>query len=106
MIDYVLIGSRLKEQRDSLGLTQERVSEQAGITPVYLSKIENGKVHPTLEALHAICEVLQLELSEVFGGTASESVNYQNETVVNLFRKCSPSVKPIAVKLLEDLSRL
>ena len=106
LIDYKLIGSRIKKQRELLGMTQEILSEKVGITVVYLSKIENGKVHPTLEALSAICGALGCDIGLVFSGAESESDHYQNETVVQLFRKCSPRVKPIALKMLEELASL
>ena len=48
-IDYTMIGKRLKESRMAAKLTQEKVAEAADITTVYLSKIENGKVTPTLD---------------------------------------------------------
>ena len=43
IIDYKLIGSRIKNKRLEQKLTQEQVSQAANITSYYLSKIENGK---------------------------------------------------------------
>lgn len=106
MIDYKLIGSRLKSERESKRLTQEAVAEQADITTVYLSKIENGKVHPTLNTLSAICAVIDCDLGSVLLNSASESKDYQSEKVVQLFHACSPEVKPIALELLKGLSKL
>ena len=51
MVDYKVIGLRLKTYRQQAGLTQETVAERAGITVVYLSKIENGHVRPTIDLL-------------------------------------------------------
>ena len=106
MIDYKLIGSRLKSEREAKRLTQDAVAEQADITTVYLSKIENGKVHPTLNALSAICTVIDCDLGTVLLNSASESKDYQSEKVVQLFHACSPEVKPIALELLKGLSKL
>ena len=106
MIDYKLIGSRLKLNRESKKLTQEIVAEHANITTVYLSKIENGKVHPTLDTLNAICTVIDCELGSILLNSASESSAYQNEKVVRIFNSCSPAVKPIALNLLEQLAKL
>ena len=50
-LDYAAIGGRLQARRKELGITQEDAAERAGITVVYLSKIENGRVHPTLDLL-------------------------------------------------------
>jgi len=106
MVDYKLIGSRIKTQRENRDMTQEHVAELADITVVYLSKIENGKVHPTLNTLSAVCSVIGCDLGEILLNVASESGKYQNEQVVMLFQNCDPNVKPIALKLLEQLSEL
>lgn len=106
MIDYKLIGSRMKKQREILGLTQEKLAEKVGITTVYLSKIENGKVHPTLETLSIICGALGCDIGKILLDSESESDKYQSEAVVQLFRKCSPNVKPIALEILEKLAKI
>ena len=106
MIDYKLIGKRLKGNREKTGLTQEKVAEISNITVVYLSKIENGKVHPTLETLSNICAVIDCELGDVLLDTAPESKNYQSEQVLQLFHECAPEVKPIAIELLKSLTKL
>ena len=106
MIDYKLIGERIKRQRETLGMTQENLSEKVGITVVYLSKIENGRVHPTLETLSAISGALDCDLGKVLLDIESEANPYQNETVVRLFQKCSPRIKPIALQILKDLSQI
>lgn len=106
MIDYRLLGSRLKAQRESLHLTQEQVAEKADITVVYLSKSENGKVHTTLDTLNTLCAALEYDLGHLFAAVTTESNQYQNERVHQLFHACSPAVKPIALKVLEDLSQI
>lgn len=106
MVDYKLIGSRIKKQRESRKMTQEQVAELVDITIVYLSKIENGKVRPTLDTLSAICSVLDCDLGEILLNVTSESSKYQNEYVIKIFNACSSHVKPIALNLLEQLSKL
>lgn len=106
MVDYKLIGSRLKAEREAKQLTQENVAEQADITTVYLSKIENGKVHPTLNTLSAICSVINCDIGAILLNSSSESKDYQSEQIVQLFHSCSPDVKPIALELLKNLSKL
>ena len=73
MVDFKLIGSRIKQQREHRQLTQEVVAEQADITTVYLSKIENGKVTPTLSTLDAICSILNCDLGSLLANSSVES---------------------------------
>lgn len=106
MVDYKLIGSRIKKRREELKFTQELLAEKADITSVYLSKIENGKVRPTLDTLSEICAVIELDLGNLLLNSVSESGHYQTDRVVQIFNSCSPKVKPIALDLLEQLSKL
>lgn len=106
MVDYKLIGARIKKMRINSKMTQEYVSEKAGITTVYLSKIENGKVKPTIDTLANICDIINCDIGSVLLNSVSESDQYQNETIVRLFRACSADVKPIAINLIEQLSKL
>ena len=73
---------------------------------VYLSKIENGRVYPTLETLSNICTELDVELAEVLSNTEMERKDYANDRVLELFNACSVRVKPIALSLLEELAKL
>ena len=105
-VDYSLIGKRLKENRMAAHLTQEKVAELSNITSVYLSRIENGKVTPTLDTLDTICCVIGADLGMVISGCQYDREQYGNDIVLELFRSCSPQVKPVAIKLLKELSTL
>ena len=103
-IDYFMIGKRLKEYRINAQLTQEKVAEASNITTVYLSRIENGKVTPTLDTLAMICSVINADLGMVISGCQCNNKDYGNDIVVELFSACSPEVKPVALKILKELS--
>ena len=106
MIDYELIGSRLRAARKAANLTQEALAEQVSLSTVYLSRIENGKVFPTLETLATLCSALGISLGWLFSGIEVEKEDYGNDQVVALFQSCKGRVKPIALNILRDLSEL
>ena len=87
-------------------MTQEQTAEAANIAPVYLSKIENGRVEPTLNTLGEVCAVLNLDIGAVLSGCQPPHDNYENDTVTRLFNACSPKIKPVALKILKELSEL
>ena len=106
MVDYKAIGSKLQSQRQKAGLTQETVAEQAGITAIYLSKIENGHVKPTIDLLENLCLAVGTDISFLFLDSSTSSNCYRNETVLRHFNRCRPEVKPVALELLETLTKL
>ncbi len=106
MIDYAVIGKRIQKARQEKGITQEKLAERVGISIVYLSKIENGRVYPTLEMLSNICTELDMDLAQVLANTEIAQKGYANDRVLELFNACSIRVKPIALSLLEELSKL
>lgn len=106
MVDYRLIGSRLKKFREIKNYTQETVAEKAEITVVYLSKIENGKARPTLDTLSNLCTILDCDLGEILLHSSLESNYYQTSQIVRLFNECTPQIKPIVLNLVEQLSKL
>lgn len=54
------IGLRIMALRKLAGLTQEQLSERAGLQRSHVAKIERGKYAVTLETIQAIAEALQM----------------------------------------------
>ena len=57
-INKRLIGIRIMQRRKALGLTQEELSEQIGLSKNHLSNIERGIYLPTTQAVMQICTAL------------------------------------------------
>ena len=55
----------IKVWREYRGLTQQQLSDKAGISKPYLSQIETGKRTGTTEILSAIAKSLDVSLEEV-----------------------------------------
>lgn len=55
------IGLKIKERRDTLGITQPDLAEMAGISVNTLYKIETGQGNPTVKVLNKIFEILGME---------------------------------------------
>jgi transcriptional regulator with XRE-family HTH domain len=55
----------IRTLRISKGIKQEVLAEQIGYSQSYLSELENGKHHFTLELLHKLAQVFQCEVSEL-----------------------------------------
>ena len=55
-----IIKINIKKYREKAGLTQEQLSEMAGISPDYLSEIERGKKIPSLKRFIKIANALDI----------------------------------------------
>lgn len=51
VVDYSLLGKRIREERLRLNLTQEKLAEDIGISTAYLGQIERGERSVTLDKL-------------------------------------------------------
>lgn len=61
------IGKRIAANRLQKGLSQATVSRRAGIDPSYLSRIETGKVHPTVRMAMRISSALRVSVQDLLG---------------------------------------
>ena len=78
------IGARIRELREEVGLTQEKLAYEAGLkSKGHLSGIEKGLVIPTLPTLSLLAERLNVELLDLV--TFPEESDRHN--LVNLTRR-------------------
>lgn len=62
-----MVTNKVKECREELGITQEELSKQAGISRTMISKLEtNQKVDCKVSTLMAIAKVFGKPVSEIF----------------------------------------
>ncbi len=60
------LGERVRELRKSHGWTLEQAASQAGLARSTLSKIENGQMSPTYEALKKLAVGLEISVPQLF----------------------------------------
>ena len=58
-------GSRLKEIRTCLNISQKELSEKTRLTLRTIQRIENNEVKPSLHSIKVISEALEIESSEL-----------------------------------------
>jgi len=59
-MDKVILGKRIREQRELKKLKQEKFAEMVGISNIHLSEIERGKKTPSMEAFIRIVNALDV----------------------------------------------
>lgn len=60
-----VFGQRLVAARVSMGMSQASIARLAGIAPSYLSRIENGKIHPTVDMAARLAAALRVPLDDL-----------------------------------------
>ncbi|MDA9207848.1 XRE family transcriptional regulator [Octadecabacter sp.] len=69
------LGGRVRDLRKAQGWTLEQAATQAGLARSTLSKIENGQMSPTYEALKKLAVGLQISVPQLFTQPKREQVN-------------------------------
>lgn len=60
------VGARVRELRLQRGLTQEQLSDEAGLHRVSLNKLENGRADLGVSRVRALAEALGVAPGELF----------------------------------------
>jgi transcriptional regulator with XRE-family HTH domain len=69
------LGSRVRDLRKSRGWTLEQAAVKAGLARSTLSKIENGQMSPTFDALKKLAEGLAISVPQLFTPPSKAQVN-------------------------------
>ena len=74
-VEPVDLGLRVRDLRKAHGWTLEQAATQAGLARSTLSKIENGQMSPTYEALKKLAEGLKISVPQLFTPPAKTQAN-------------------------------
>ncbi len=71
----LILGDRVRELRKARGWTLEQAAGQAGLARSTLSKIENGQMSPTYEALKKLATGLEISVPQLFTAPRRQQVS-------------------------------
>lgn len=60
------VASRLKQIRESKGMSQYRLAKESGVAASAINKVEAGITNPTVELMERLCSALGVTLAEFF----------------------------------------
>lgn len=63
----MIIGSRIRDERQKRGLTQEELGKLIGVSKVAISHYERGEEQPKVEKLSKLVEILNLTPNYILG---------------------------------------
>ena len=89
MINYVIIGNRIKEFRKRKGWTQATLAEFSGVEPSNISHIERAATKVSLPTLIKIANALDVSLDELVYQNLKKCEHVSNARINELLDDCN-----------------
>ncbi len=78
-MDYALLGSRIRQERLRLNMTQEKLAEKIEVTHAYIEQIERAERSVTLDTLVRLASLLEVTIDDLL----QDSIEFSNKHYVN-----------------------
>ncbi len=88
-LDYVVIGSRIREIRKSKQWTQAILAERSGVEPSNISHIERAATKVSLPTLVSIANALDVSLDELVYSNLNKSAHISVTLIDQLLTDCT-----------------
>lgn len=107
-LNFEMIGQKIRERRQSLGITQEFVANRLDVNPSHISNIECGRANPSLTALVKIANVLQCSVDYFIHEEYTFRMNRQedmtlDDKIIDKLKYCDPIKKDKILKIMDLL---
>ena len=83
-MDQIKVGAFLKHLRKEKGITQEKLSEELGVSGRTISRWETGRGMPDTSIMADLCKVLDISINELLSGQRLSSVDYNGKAEENM----------------------
>ncbi|MEZ0536575.1 helix-turn-helix domain-containing protein [Caldicellulosiruptoraceae bacterium PP1] len=112
--DNKLIGMRIREQREKLGLSRQELSEIVGLSDYYIGQLERGERQMSLPVLINIANILHISLDKLIYGNDLErsyikdtqenykaTLDYDIAEINELIKNCSQNELRLIKKIIK-----
>jgi len=96
------IGSRIRKQREFLGLTREQLAEMIDVTPKFCSDIELGVKGMSLNTLDVLSGMLKLSVDFILYGNATDENPDSVKMIFEMLDSCHSSKKKYAIEIMKN----
>ena len=73
-----VLGQRIRNYRNTKGLSQEKLAELSGCHPTYIGQLERGEKNATIESIEKISSALNVSLSKLFENIGTQETEARN----------------------------
>lgn len=100
---WLAVGERISRLRKNLGLTQEKLAEQADISIQFLVQIEHGKRTMKIGTLRKLCSALSVSADYLINGTEEFPCSAEINSILS---PLSDNDRTKAVKMLAAFTKI
>ena len=101
-IDFVRMGTIIKQARINAGMTQEQLSESVDVTPAFIGHIERGERSVSLKTLFAIADKLDISFDHLL---LQNVILDDTQQSIKAFEQLIKDKSPDAQKAVLDIVR-
>lgn len=106
MIDYEIIGLRVKHHRIRNKFSQEDLADMIGMSRISISCLERGERLPSLDSLVNLANALQVSANDLLG----ENLLYSEGSIcgreLDILSDCSPNEQAILLACMEEFKKV
>lgn len=106
MVDYIVIGSKIRQYRIECGITQEDLALQINTSAPYISKLERGIKKPSLEKLSEIAEVLNVTVNDLIYCTPYPINGSVDPKLQHMISLCPPEKQKMINKSITEIVKI
>lgn len=97
-MDWSTIGTRIRKQREYMGLSREQLAEMIDVTPKFCADIELGNKGISVQTLCKLSSVLMLSTDYLLFGEREET---DSGEINRMLSQCTPEEHKYAEQLLK-----
>lgn len=95
----IIIGNRIRNRRESLGLVREKLAEQCELSVQFLADIEKGRKNMTTLSLYKVAKALNMSADYILFG---EDISSKQSEIEKLFSQLSKKNRELAEGILRS----
>ena len=104
MINFKILGNHIRAERKARNLTQEQLAEILDVATIYISRIENGALRPSLTLIEKMSSFFGVDEAELMFGMSSETD--ENKILVDKLFSLNPKKRHAVEQIIDVISEL
>lgn len=86
-MNYFLLGQRIRQQRNSLHISQAELAERIDVSTNFIGQIERGDRKPSLETLVSLCNAMGVSMDYILSDNIDRT---EDQLTFDIINKLSP----------------